>query len=306
MLVILCPGQGSQKPGFLNSWIEIPKFKDKMEKFSELIEIDLISHGTMSDQETIKDTAIAQPLIAGASIASAALLDLSNLSGVAGHSVGEVSATAIAGILTETEAMQLVSIRSKAMASAATMSEPTAMAAVLGGEVEVVLSRLDEFNLSPANFNGAGQIVAAGAKSDIDAFVTAGLVGSKVIELNVAGAFHTSYMQPAIGTLNTFRQTLQPKDPIVSIWSNESGQLVSSGAEYLDLLVGQVANSVRWDLCMAAMVEAGVTAVIEVTPAGTLLGLAKRSMPGVEIVALKEPKDLEAAQDLLHRHSKKV
>lgn len=306
MLVILCPGQGSQKPGFLNSWLEIPEFKNKIKEYSELISLDLIKHGTMSDIETIKDTSIAQPLIAGASIASASLLDLANLSGVAGHSVGEVSAAAIAGVLTEAEAMQLVSVRSNAMAMAAASSEPTAMAAVLGGEIEVVLARLSEFNLSAANFNGAGQIVAAGAKTDIDTFVAEGLTGSKVIELNVAGAFHTKYMEPAIGTINKFRATLNPQDPNVRLWSNEAGQLVVSGSDYLDLLVRQVANSVRWDLCMASMVEAGVSAVIEVSPAGTLMGLAKRSMPGIEIVALKEPKDLEAAQDLLNRHTKKA
>jgi len=306
MLVILCPGQGSQKPGFLNKWLEIPEFKNKIEGYSELISLDLVQHGTLSDLETIKDTALAQPLIAGASIASASLLDLANLSGVAGHSVGEVSAAAISGVLTEAEAMQLVSVRSKAMAMAAASSEPTAMAAVLGGEIEVVLARLNQFNLSAANFNGAGQIVAAGAKSDIDSFVTEGLVGSKVIELNVAGAFHTKYMEPAIGELNNFKETLKAQDPKNRLWSNEAGQLVASGSEYLDLLVGQVANSVRWDLCMASMVEAGVSAVIEVSPAGTLMGLAKRSMPGIEIVALKEPKDLEAAQDLLNRHTKKA
>jgi len=306
MLVIFCPGQGSQKPGFLKSWLEIPEFKKKIQEYSELISLDLIHHGTLSDLETIKDTAIAQPLIAGASIASASLLDLANLSGVAGHSVGEVSAAAIAGVLTEAEAMQLVSVRSKAMAMVAASSEPTAMAAILGGDIEVVLARLNGFNLSAANFNGAGQIVAAGAKTDIDSFVSEGLTGSKVIELNVAGAFHTKYMEPAIGTLNTFKDTLLAHDPNVVLWSNEAGQMITRGSDYLDLLVGQVANSVRWDLCMASMVEAGVSAVIEVSPAGTLMGLAKRSMPGIEIVALKEPKDLEAAQELLNRHTKKA
>jgi [acyl-carrier-protein] S-malonyltransferase len=306
MLVIFCPGQGSQKPGFLKSWLEIPEFKKRIQEYSELISLDLIQHGTLSDLETIKDTAIAQPLIAGASIASASLLDLANLSGVAGHSVGEVSAAAIAGVLTEAEAMQLVSFRSKAMAMAAASSEPTAMAAILGGDIEVVLARLNGFNLSAANFNGAGQIVAAGAKTDIDSFVSEGLTGSKVIELNVAGAFHTKYMEPAIGTLNTLKDTLLAHDPNVVLWSNEAGQMITRGSDYLDLLVGQVANSVRWDLCMASMVEAGVSAVIEVSPAGTLMGLAKRSMPGIEIVALKEPKDLEAAQELLNRHTKKA
>jgi len=306
MLVILCPGQGSQKPGFMTSWLEIPAYRAKVEELANLIQLDLIKHGTVSDQETLKNTSIAQPLIAVASMASASLLDLSNLSGVAGHSVGEVSAAAIAGVLTEEDAVRLVSVRSSSMAKAAVSNEPSAMAAILGGDIKVILDVLKQRNLTAANHNGIGQIVAAGSKIEIDALVAEGITGSKVVELNVAGAFHSDYMQPAIGELTEFARTLDTKDPLVKIWSNEGGQLVSSGAQYLDLLVGQVANPVRWDLCMESMIKAGVTAVIEISPAGTLLGLAKRSMPGVEIVALKEPKNLDAAQDLLNRSTKKV
>jgi [acyl-carrier-protein] S-malonyltransferase len=290
----------------MTSWLEIPAYRAKVEELANLIQLDLIKHGTVSDQETLKNTAIAQPLIAVASMASASLLDLSNLSGVAGHSVGEVSAAAIAGVLTEEDAVRLVSVRSSSMAKAAVSNEPSAMAAILGGDIKVILDVLKQRNLTAANHNGIGQIVAAGSKIEIDTLVAEGITGSKVVELNVAGAFHSDYMQPAIGELTEFARTLDTKDPLVKIWSNEGGQLVSSGAQYLDLLVGQVANPVRWDLCMESMIKAGVTAVIEISPAGTLLGLAKRSMPGVEIVALKEPKDLEAAQDLLNRSTKKV
>jgi [acyl-carrier-protein] S-malonyltransferase len=306
MMVILAPGQGSQKPGFMSSWLELPVFRSKLEKFSDAISLDLIKHGTLSDEETIRDTAIAQPLIVSASIATAALLDTANLSGVAGHSVGEVSAAAIANVLTDTQAMQLVNVRAKAMAQAAASSEVTSMAAVLGGEVETVIARLNELGLSAANYNGAGQIVAAGSKAGIDKLVAEGPSGSKVIPLSVAGAFHTSYMLPAVSELQSFTSSLDISNPEINLWSNQSGQLVSEGNEFVNLLVGQVANSVRWDLCMESMVNAGVTAVIEVSPAGTLAGLAKRGMPGVEIVALKEPRDLEAAQDLLNRSTKKV
>ena len=306
MLVILAPGQGSQKPGFMSSWLELPIFRAKLEEFSEAISLDLIKHGTLSDEETIRDTAIAQPLIVSASIATAALLDTTNLSGVAGHSVGEVSAAAIANVLTDTQAMQLVNVRAKAMAHAAASSEVTSMAAVLGGEVDTVIARLNEIGLSAANYNGAGQIVAAGSKAGIDQLVAEGPQGSKVIPLSVAGAFHTSYMLPAVSELESFTSSLEITNPEINLWSNQTGQLVTDGNEFVNLLVGQVANSVRWDLCMDAMVKAGVTAVIEVSPAGTLAGLAKRGMPGVEIVALKEPKDLEAAQDLLNRSTKKA
>ena len=306
MLVILAPGQGSQKPGFMNTWLELPLYKSKLEEFSEAISLDLIKHGTLSDEETIRDTAIAQPLIVSASIASSLLLDTANLSGVAGHSVGEVAAAAISGVISNTDAMKLVNIRAQAMAKAAASSEVTSMAAVLGGEQEVVLARLAELGLSAANYNGAGQIVAAGSKAGIEKLVAEGPQGSKVIPLSVAGAFHTSYMLPAVSKLESFTSTLEIANPEISLWSNQNGQRVTDGQQFIQLLVGQIANSVRWDLCMDAMVKAGVTAVIEVSPAGTLAGLAKRGMPGVEIVALKEPKDLEAAQDLLNRSTKKV
>ena len=306
MLVILAPGQGSQKPGFMNTWLELPLYRSKLEEFSDAISLDLIKHGTLSDEETIRDTAIAQPLIVSASIASSLLLDTVNLSGVAGHSVGEVAAAAISGVISNTDAMKLVNIRAQAMAKAAASSEVTSMAAVLGGEQEVVLARLAELGLSAANYNGAGQIVAAGSKAGIDKLVAEGPQGSKVIPLSVAGAFHTSYMLPAVSQLESFTSTLTVSNPGINLWSNQNGQQVSDGQEFIQLLVGQIANSVRWDLCMDAMVKAGVTAVIEVSPAGTLAGLAKRGMPGAEIVALKEPKDLEAAQDLLNRSTKKV
>jgi [acyl-carrier-protein] S-malonyltransferase len=306
MLVFLAPGQGSQKPGFMSSWLEIPEYRSNIERYSEEISLDLIKHGTLSVEETIRDTAIAQPLIVAASIASAALLDSVNVSGVAGHSVGEVSAAAVSGILSATQAMQLVNIRAQAMARAAASSEPTGMAAVLGGEVDVVVARLTELGLSPANYNGAGQIVAAGSKKAIAELVAEGPSGAKVIPLSVAGAFHTHYMQPAVSELESFTSGLGLSNPNLKLWSNQNGQVVSTGSEFINLLVGQIANSVRWDLCMDAMVKAGVTAVIELSPAGTLAGLAKRGMPGVEIVALKEPTDLEYAQDLINRSTKKV
>jgi len=306
MLVFLCPGQGSQKPGFMTSWLELPLYKTKLEEFSETISLDLIKHGTLSDEETIRDTAIAQPLIVAASLATAALLASANVSGVAGHSVGEVAAASISGVLSETDALKLVDTRAKAMARAAASGEATSMAAILGGETATVIARLNELGLSAANYNGAGQIVAAGSKAGIEKLAADGLEGSKVIPLRVAGAFHTSHMQPAVGELEQFVSSLTISDPQISLWSNQNGQLVSSGKDFLNLLVGQIANSVRWDLCMDAMVASGVTAVIELSPAGTLAGLAKRGMPGVEIVALKEPKDLEAAQDLINRSTKKA
>lgn len=301
MLVVLCPGQGSQTPGFLQPWLELDSFASVVSSLSEASGIDIAKHGTESDADTIRDTAVAQPLIVAASIASALELG-SGFNAVAGHSVGEFAAAALAGILTPEDAIRAVSVRSRAMAAAAAL-EPTSMAAVLGGEQSVVLERLEQLDLYPANFNGAGQIVAAGSAESISALVAEGPAGARVIQLQVAGAFHTRYMEPAVAELATFAAVLSAASPTRRIWSNQAGQEITDGREYVDLLVGQVASSVRWDACMQSFADAGVTAVLEVSPAGALAGLAKRALPGIEILALKTPDQLDAARELIANHS---
>jgi [acyl-carrier-protein] S-malonyltransferase len=301
MLVVLCPGQGSQTPGFLSPWLELDSFASSVASLSEASGIDIAKHGTESDADTIRDTAVAQPLIVAASIASALELG-SGFGAVAGHSVGEFAAAALAGILTPEDAIRAVSVRSRAMAAAAAL-EPTSMAAVLGGEQSVVLERLEQLDLYPANFNGAGQIVAAGSAEAISALVAEGPAGARVIQLQVAGAFHTRYMEPAVAELAGFAAGLTTSTPTRRIWSNQAGQEITDGREYVDLLVGQVASSVRWDTCMQSFADAGVTGVLEVSPAGALAGLAKRALPGVEILALKTPDQLDAARELIANHS---
>jgi len=268
---------------------------------SEAIGLDLAHHGTVSDADTIRDTAIAQPLIVAASIASALELN-PGFAGVAGHSVGEVAAATIAGVFSLSDGIKLVKSRGDAMAEAAAL-EKTSMAAVLGGDEALVLARLAELSLEPANYNGAGQIVAAGSAANIDRLTAEGIEGARVIALQVAGAFHTSYMQSAVQKLEAFASGIVVNDPKIKLWSNQAGQLVTSGNEYRDLLIGQVANSVRWDLCMKAFTDASATAMIEVSPAGTLTGLARRAMPGVELLALKTPDQLDAANELISNHS---
>jgi [acyl-carrier-protein] S-malonyltransferase len=301
MLIVACPGQGSQTPGFLSPWLELPSFATRIGEMSEAIGLDLARHGTESDADTIRDTAIAQPLIVAASIASALELK-SGFAGVAGHSVGEVAAATIAGVFSLSDGIKLVKSRGDAMAEAAAL-EKTSMAAVLGGDEAVVLARLAELSLEPANYNGAGQIVAAGSAANIEKLATEGIEGARVIALQVAGAFHTSYMQSAVQKLEAFANGIVVNDPKIRLWSNQAGQLVTSGNEYRDLLIGQVANSVRWDLCMKAFTDASATAMIEVSPAGTLTGLARRAMPGVELLALKTPDQLDAANELISNHS---
>jgi [acyl-carrier-protein] S-malonyltransferase len=308
MIAVVCPGQGSQTPGFMLPWLELDSFSKSIDEMASASVLDLRGCGTVSDADTIRDTAVAQPLIVAAGVASlAALLNEghlfdSGITGVAGHSVGEVTAAIASGIITAAAGINLVKERGNAMALAASL-ETTSMAAILGGDQQVIEARLAELGLEPANYNGGGQIVAAGSASAIAELQAEPPTGTRVIPLQVAGAFHTRYMEPAVATLAAYTQGLELADPKVQIWSNNGGREVTSGAEYISLLVSQIKSPVRWDLTMAAMATAGVTGIIEVSPGGTLVGLAKRSMPGVELVALKTPDNLEAAQALIRNHS---
>ena len=308
MIVVVCPGQGSQTPGFMLPWLDLPAFRDSIEGMQSASGIDLIAHGTVSDADTIRDTSVAQPLIVSAGVATlAALFELdgsvsSKVSGVAGHSVGEITAAVASGIFTAEQGIKFVKERGDAMALAAGL-EPTSMAAILGGEQAIVEARLAELGLEPANYNGVGQIVAAGSAAGIGELQASGPEGSRVIPLQVAGAFHTRYMAPAVSTLAAYAAGLTVADPTTRLWTNAGGRSVTSGPEFVELMVNQVKSPVRWDLCMAAMVEAGVTALIEVAPAGTLVGLAKRSMPGLETLAIKSPDNLDAALALIANHA---
>lgn len=302
MIVIACPGQGSQTPGFLDPWLTEQSFREQLTRISDAVGIDLVAHGTVSDADTIRDTAVAQPLIV-----SAGLLTLSALfadgrreriGGIAGHSVGELTAAAGAGVLSETDAVAFVRERGAAMARAAAEAR-TGMSAVVGADETELITTLDSLGLFPANYNGGGQLVVAG---DLDALATLAQqppARARVIPLPVAGAFHTHYMAPAVPVLEAFAATLSASDPTLRLWTNKDGSEVADGAEFLRLLVGQVSSPVRWDLDMQAFQEAGVTGIIEVAPAGALVGLAKRGLKGVPAVAVKTPDDLPAAFDLI-------
>lgn len=302
VIVVACPGQGSQTPGFLAPWLELDGVADRLAAFSDAAQVDLIAHGTESDADTIRDTRIAQPLIVAASLIAAAALEERagrRADGVAGHSVGELAAVVGAGVLAAEDAMRLVGIRGRAMADAAAQT-PTGMSAVLGGDADEVLALLDELSLTPANYNVAGQIVAAGALSSLAELTDRAPRGVRVMPLQVAGAFHTSYMAPAVDTLRTAVADVAPADPDIALWSNRDGAVVTSGQDALDRIVSQVSSPVRWDLCMDAFTSAGVTGFIELAPAGALVGLAKRGMRGVPNVAVKTPEDLDAAVALLN------
>lgn len=304
MIVVACPGQGSQTPGFLSPWLELAGVRELLEAYSDAAQVDLITHGTVSDADTIRDTSIAQPLIVAASlVAWHALGDArAAAGGLAGHSVGEIAAVAASGIIDAVDGMSFVGVRGRAMAQAAAQAE-TGMSAVVGGVEADVLARLAELELTPANYNGGGQIVAAGALPGLAALSADAPRGTRVIPLQVAGAFHTTYMEPARADLSAAVTALvaagKVADPTIPLWTNSDGTTVASGARALELLVGQVAAPVRWDLCMQGFSDAGITGLVELTPGGTLVGLAKRALRGVPSVAVKTPDDLAAAVALL-------
>ncbi len=304
VLAVVCPGQGAQAPGMLSPWLEMPSVAERIARYADAAGLDLVAHGTTSGADTIRDTAVAQPLLVATALATAReILGDAAPAVAAGHSVGEFASGALAGVFSDSDAMLLVSVRANAMAGAAAASEPTSMAAVLGGDPDDVLATLDRLDLTPANVNGGGQVVAAGARDAIARLLAEPPAKSRVVELQVAGAFHTTYMKPAVATLSAAAAGIAVADPTSTLLSNADGSPVASGARALDLMVAQVANPVRWDLCQQRMLDIGVTAIIEAAPGGVLTGLAKRSMPGIPCVALKTPADLTSARDLMETHS---
>jgi len=302
MLALIAPGQGAQTPAMLAPWIEDPANKALLTRWSEAIDLDLLHLGTHADAEEIKDTANAQPLIVAAGLLGARALAASDkYSFVAGHSVGEITAAALAGVISELDAMKLVRARGIEMAKAAAVT-PAGMAAVLGGEREVVLRAIADLGLVAANDNGAGQIVAAG---DLDALAQLAPEGARVRALAVAGAFHTSFMEPAVAPLRALAASLEVTDPKCGVISNKDGAVIRDGREILDRIVAQISNPVRWDLCMTTLSE-NVSGALEVPPAGTLVGLLKRAVPIVETFALKAVADIALADEFALRHNQEV
>lgn len=313
MLAIVSPGQGAQKPGFLAPWMEHLAERGKsIEALSESAGIDVRMHGVESDAETIKDTAIAQPLLVAASLIAAEELMDPSLDGpcadiIAGHSVGEVAAAALAGVISAEDAMRIVAVRSQAMARAAART-PTGMSAVVGGQRNEVMSAIEEAGLSPANINSASQVVAAGSPEGLAVLAENPPARARVIPLSVAGAFHTSYMESAREALHEAISNVTVADPRgeVHLLTNAGGRVVTDGREFLSLLVSQVSAPVNWEACMSQMAHLGITGLLELNPAGTLTGLAKRDLKGVELFALNTPDQLEDARAFVRQHAQSI
>lgn len=303
MLTVVCPGQGAQSPGMFVPWLERADLRRTLAGLSEVAELDLVELGTTADAATIRATEVAQPLLVAAAVlglqallGDAAPADVVGVT--AGHSVGELGACVVAGVLTAEQAMMLARERGRAMAQAAAAT-PTGMSAVVGGTPEDVEATLTRHGLVPANVNGSGQVVAAGTLEALAALAADPPARARVVPLDVAGAFHTEHMAPAVDHVRAVAATLTPADPRVPLLSNADGAEVTTGAAALERIVAQVARPVRWDLCSASLAERGVTAMVELLPGGVLTGLARRGLKGVTTVALKTPDDLPAARDLI-------
>lgn len=290
----------------LAPWLELDGVTDLLAGLSDAAEVDLLTLGTTADAETIKDTKVAQPLIVATSLVSLHALEARAgaratwAQVAAGHSVGEFAAATAAGVLSAADALRLVGVRGRAMAQAAE-DAPTGMSAVVGGTPEDVQAALAAHDLVGANVNGGGQVVAAGLLTDLAALADDPPARARVVPLAVAGAFHTEHMAPAVQAVRTAAAQVTASDPALQLLSNADGAALTSGAEALERLVAQISAPVRWDLCQATMLSARVTAAVELAPGGVLAGLARRSMRGVETVALKSPDDLDAAADLITR-----
>ena len=307
MLAIVAPGQGAQTPGFLRPWLTESTFSDRLTWLSAVCGIDLRHYGTDANAETIRDTAIAQPLLVASGLLAALELfphpaDAYPLVGVAaGHSVGEITAAAGVGVLSAEQAMVFVRERGRAMAAASAVT-PTSMTAVIGGDPQEVLEAISAHALTAANHNGAGQIVAAGTKKQLAALAADPPARARLVELSVAGAFHTVHMESAVAELVALARAITTHDPRTRLISNADGQVVHHGRDVLKRLVAQVASPVRWDLCMTTMSDLGVTGLLEMPPAGTLSGIAKRNMKGVDLFSLNTPDQLPEALDFVGKH----
>ena len=308
MLALVAPGQGAQTPGFLAPWLEIPAVADRVAWWSTVTGLDLARYGTEGDAEEIRDTAVAQPLLVSAALASVLCVfphpadAFRQVGAVAGHSVGEIAALAGTNVISAESALVLVRERGRAMAEASAATA-TGMTAVLGGDPDDVLSVLERHGLTAANRNGAGQVVAAGTREQLESLAADPPAKARLRPLSVAGAFHTEHMRPAVERLGALGRAISVRDPRTRLVSNADGMVIHDGHDALDRVVRQVSNPVRWDLCMQTLGELGVTGVLEVPPAGTLVGLVRRALPGVETFALKTPDDLLDAREFAGAHA---
>jgi [acyl-carrier-protein] S-malonyltransferase len=290
----------------LAEWLELPGAADQIKTWSEIAGLDLARLGTTATADEITDTAVTQPLVVAATLlANAELVKRGILAGkktvVAGHSVGEIAAYAIAGVISADDAVKLAAVRGAEMAKACAI-EPTGMSAILGGDEAEVLARLEALDLVPANRNAAGQIVAAGAVAALEKLAEDPPAKARVRQLATAGAFHTHYMASALDGYSAAAAAVATAEPTTTLLSNADGQPVTSAADAMEKLVAQLTRPVRWDLCTETMRQlfenAEGSAIVEFPPAGTLAGIAKRELRGVATRAVKTPADLDGLSEL--------
>lgn len=306
MLVVVAPGQGSQQPAMFNNWIDDPQNKIQFKKYESISKLNLIYFGTKASKDEIKNTRITQPLLTALSLVSFKNLNIVNKSSIlfAGHSVGEFSASVFSDFMTEDQAMKLVSLRGKFMDESTPDSEPTSMAAILGGDKDKIIQHLEKFELYAANINSQGQIIASGKVSQINNLINNPIEKTKIIKLDVSGAFHTPYMQQAKEKFISEIENETFSNSNYKLLSNFDGELITDANDLKNKLSNQLTNSVRWDLCQESMLKLGVTGLLEVAPGGVLSGIAKKAIPQVEIMTIKTPDDIDNANSFIIKHNK--
>ena len=301
MIALLAPGQGSQTTGMLEPWLELPGAAQQLASWSQVSGLDLVQLGTTASAEEITDTSVTQPLVVAATLLAHKEMQrrggLDEETVVAGHSVGEIAAYAIAGVMSADDAVALAATRGAEMAKACEL-EPTGMSAVLGGDESEVLARLEELDLTPANRNAVGQIVAAGSLAALGKLAEDPPAKARIRALATAGAFHTQYMASAQQAYAAAAERVATAEPTMTLLSNADGKPVASAADAMTKLVAQLTRPVRWDLCTESMRDRDVRAVVEFPPAGALVGIAKREMRGTPNHAIKSPEDLDGLAEL--------
>lgn len=310
MYAFVAPGQGSQTPGMLSAWLRDPAHAERLRRWSEAADVDLVHLGTKASAAEIARTENTQPLLVAAGLlaheALATFAGPEEPSGAApgpstaaaGHSVGELAAAVYAGALAPADAVRLAAVRGRAMA-AACAETPTSMAAVVGGEEADVLGRIGELGLYAATFNGPGQIVAAGAVADLDRLAAGPPPGATVKRLPVAGAFHTPYMESARRTVAAAAARTPFLRPAGALLSNADGRIVSDPDDLRTRLVEQVVGPVRWDRCLDTLGLLAPDVTVCLPPARTLAAIVRRQLPGLATVSVNGPRDLATVRKRL-------
>lgn len=307
MLAIIAPGQGSQSQKMLENWLTDEKIKNYVDEISKALNFDFAYYGISAKEEEINQTQNTQPLLVLNALISFDKLNLNSLQSkrmvFAGHSVGEIVSYCLSGIISKSDALKISILRGKSMSNNLDYQNKTGMAAILGETDSSLTNLIDSFDLQIANKNSSQQIVVGGLIENINNLIDSKPNGIRIIKLSVSAAFHTNFMAKSLQLFQNSIENFDFKDPVNSIISNFDGLEITKGKEAKEKLIGQLTNSVRWDLCQKKFVEMGVTGILELCPGGVLTGISKRENPKIETFAIKNPFDISNANEFIARHA---